>query len=388
MRGEARRGAGQAGRRRVARTGMALALLAAASAGPARAEWTAETGVHVDAWSGAGQNGHQVLAPFGLAWNSPSWGARLRGAIGTTERDPGGGLPDGSVTGFTDTTLSGYYRLAIGALEVRAGLDLDLPTGQSSLKSRDLAAVQDEDLALLERFGEGFDVNPTLSVYRSFGIVGIGAGVGYLYRGSYDRTQDFVNDDLDPGDELTALVLADVLLGDAWRLLGQVGFTTYGTDERGGKETFQEGDEVDLRAAVEWRPEPWWVVVAVRDVIRTKAERLNTAGRLTTEPRNSRGNDFRAGVTAGYILDDVWNLALAVELRYVAANDYPESNPLFDGGRTKVAVGPSVTWTPDRRFGVEGTARYFFMDAERSPVFPQAGTIHGVHLDLRVLYRF
>jgi hypothetical protein len=383
-------GAG-AGTGRGGTSGGALAaavLLALGAAGPAAAEWTARTGVHVDAWSGADQRGHQVLAPFGLAWDSPGWGASLRGAVGTSERDPGGGLPTGTVSGFTDTTLGGYARTELAGLEVRLGLDLDLPTGQAGLKTSDLAAVQDEDLALLERFGEGLDVNPTLSVYRGFGLFGLGAGVGYFHRGSYDSTRDFVNDDLDPGDELTAVILGDVLLGDAWRLLGQVGFTAYGADERGGRETFEEGDEVDLRAALEWRPEPWWVVVAVRDVIRTKADRLDASGRLATEPRSSRGNDFRGAVTVGYILDDVWSLALGVEVRHVWANDYPADDPLHDGGRTKVAVGPTVAWAPDRRFAVEGTARYFAMDVERSPVFPSPGTIHGVHLDLRLLYRF
>jgi hypothetical protein len=75
-------------------------------------------------------------------------------------------------------------------------------------------------------------------------------------------------------------------------------------------------------------------------------------------------------------------------VKHVFANDYPESDPLFDGGRTKIAIGPTVTWLPHRRFGIEGGFRYFFMDVERSPFFPQSGTINGVHADVRVLYRF
>jgi hypothetical protein len=90
----------------------------------------------------------------------------------------------------------------------------------------------------------------------------------------------------------------------------------------------------------------------------------------------------------GYVIDDVWTVQGVVEIKHVFANDYPEGDPLFDGGRTKVAVGPTVTWLPHRRFGIEGGFRYFFMDVERSPFFPQSGTINGVHADLRVLYRF
>jgi hypothetical protein len=368
----------------------ALALLiSAVGATPAAAdEWTAWTGIHLDAWSGAGQDGHQVLAPLSLAFDTPFWGLSLRGAVGDSARDPGGNRQSGQITGLTDSTLAGYYRWVVADVEIRAGLNLDLPTGVSRLKTRDLAAIQDEDLALLERFGEGFDVNPTITAYRSFGRFGVGGGVGYLWTGEYDPTEDIPGDDLDPGDELTVTALADVSIADATRLIGTVTYTMFSADSLGGRDTFQEGDELDFRVTLEWRPEPWWIAVTFRDIVRFKAERLDAAGRLTTEPRNSRGNDIRGAVVVGYIFDEFWTIQGVVEVKHVFANDYPESDPLFDGGRTKIAIGPTVTWLPHRRFGIEGGFRYFFMDVERSPFFPQSGTINGVHADVRVLYRF
>jgi hypothetical protein len=368
----------------------ALALLiSAAAATPAAAdEWTAWTGIHLDAWSGAGQDGHQVLAPLSLAFDTPFWGLSIRGAVGDSARDPGGNRQSGQITGLTDSTLAGYYRWVVADVEIRAGLNLDLPTGVSRLKTRDLAAIQDEDLALLERFGEGFDVNPTITAYRSFGRFGVGGGVGYLWTGEYDPTEDIPGDDLDPGDELTVTALADVSIADATRLIGTVTYTMFSADSLGGRDTFQEGDELDFRVTLEWRPEPWWIAVTFRDIVRFKAERLDAAGRLTTEPRNSRGNDIRGAVVVGYIFDEFWTIQGVVEVKHVFANDYPESDPLFDGGRTKIAIGPTVTWLPHRRFGIEGGFRYFFMDVERSPFFPQSGTINGVHADVRVLYRF
>jgi hypothetical protein len=162
----------------------------------------------------------------------------------------------------------------------------------------------------------------------------------------------------------------------------------FSEDELGGRETFKEGDELDFRLSLEWRPEPWWIVVSVRDIVRFKADRLDASGQLRTEPFNSRGNDIRGSVVVGYIIDDAWTVMGAVEFKHVFANDYPSNNVLYDGGRTKVAIGPTVNWLPHRRFGIEGGFRYFFMDVERSPFFPQAGTIHGVHADLRVMYRF
>jgi hypothetical protein len=376
-------------RRRALLLAATLPLAAALAGLPATAdEWTARTGLHVDYWSGAGQDGRQILAPLSLFYDAPFWGVGVRGAVGNSARDPGGGRPTGEITGLADTTLGGYYRWVVADVEIRAGLNLDLPTGVSRLKTRDLAAIQDEDLALLERFGEGFDVNPTVSAYRNFGRFGVGGGLGYLWTGEYDPTKELPNDDLDPGDELTVVALGDVYLAEAVRLVANVGYTFFTDDELGGRETFGEGDELDLRVSLEWRPEPWWVVVSVRDIVRFKADRLDATGRLRTESRNSRGNDLRGGVTVGYIFDDVWTIEGAVEVKHVRANDYAASDLLYDGGRTKVAIGPTVTWTPHRRFGVQGGMRYFFMDVERSPFFPRAGTINGVHADVRVTYRF
>ena len=143
------------------------------------------------------------------------------------------------------------------------------------------------------------------------------------------------------------------------------------TDERGGFEIFREGDELDIGASLEWRPEPWWAVVSVRDIYRFKAERLNAAGQLGEEPRTATATRSAASSTVGYIIDDVWTVRGIMDVRYVAANDYATSAVLYDGGRFKIAVGPGVTWTLSRTFAVDASVRWFYLDAERSPIFPR-----------------
>lgn len=369
-----------------------LGLAAALSSTPAGADqWTLTTGLHLDAWSAnqsSGQgDGLELLVPIGIAYNTPIWGLSARGSFGTTQHDLDA-APSASVTGFTDTTVSGYYRWRLSGTEIRLGLDLDLPTGVSRVKTRDLPAIQDEDLVALQRFGEGFDVNPTVIVYRSFGDWGLGGGVGYLFTGEYDPTKDIANDDFNPGDELSVSLLGDVFLGDVWRLLGRVAYTHFTEDERGGIETFREGDELDIGASLEWRPEPWWAIVSVRDIYRFKADRPNAAGQLDEELQNSRGNEIRGAATVGYIIDDVWTVRGTMDVRYVAANDYPSAAALYDGGRFKIAVGPGVTWTYSRTFAIDASVRWFYLDAERSPTFPVGATINGVHADMRLVYRF
>ena len=367
--------------------GLVLAVWVAAlsSAGEAN-EWTLRTGARLDAYTGAGQSGHQVLAPFSLAFDTPQWGLAVRSAYGTSERDPGT-IPSGSITGFTDTTLGGYYRLLVKGTEVRAGLDLDLPSGVSRLGPRQVVAVQDPELVTLRRFGEGFDVNPTLAAYRNFGRFGLGLGLGYLWTGEYDPTTQ-PSDTLDPGDELTAALLADLYATDTIRLLFRAAYTTFSADKRRGVDAFREGDELDLLLTTEWRPEPWWATLTLRNVVRFKAERVDSTSRLITEPRDSNGNEFRAGLTVGYVLTDAWGIQGGVEVVYVDANDFPRGDPLHDGGRTKVALGPGVAWTPSRILGVDASVRYFVMDVEEGPLFPKAGTIHGIQAAVLVTYRF
>ena len=115
--------------------------------------------------------------PLGVFYDTPNWGLSARGSVGTSQHDLDA-APNATMTGFTDTTVSGYYRLRLsGGTDIRFGLDMDLPTGVSRLKTRDLPAVQDEDLVALQRFGEGFkDVNPTVIVYHNFGDWGLGGG--------------------------------------------------------------------------------------------------------------------------------------------------------------------------------------------------------------------
>ena len=68
--------------------------------------------------------------------------------------------PSASITGFTDTTLSGYYRWRVSGTESGSASTSTCPPA-SRASRRETSAIQDEDLVALQRFGEGFDVNPT-----------------------------------------------------------------------------------------------------------------------------------------------------------------------------------------------------------------------------------
>jgi long-subunit fatty acid transport protein len=128
--------------------------------------------------------------------------------------------------------------------------------------------------------------------------------------------------------------------------------------------------------------------VTLRDIVRFKAERPDATGQLVTEPSNSNGNDFRGGVTVGYILSDSWAIEGSAAVCWVDANGYAAGNPLRDGGRVKVAFGPAVTWSPTRTFSIAAGIAYFVLDTEPSRIFPTGGTFNGVGADIRLTFRF
>ena len=276
------------------------------------------------------------------------------------------------MTGFTDTTVSGYYRLRpLGRHDIRFGLDMDLPTGVSRLKTRDLPAIQDEDLVALQRFGEGFDVNPTVIVYHNFGDWGLGGGIGYLWTGEYDPTEDIPNDDFDPGDELSASFLGDVFLGDVWRLIGRATLHALHHGRAGRRRGLPAGRRDRHRrqpgvapgAVVGRRVPAGHLPLQVRPPQRGRPGRRGVREQLGNEIRGGRDGRVHHRRRLDGPGDD--------GRPYVAANDYPSSDPLYDGGRFKIAVGPGVTWTLSRTFALDASVRVVLSRRGAQPDLPR-----------------
>ena len=69
------------------------------------------------------------------------------------------------------------------------GLDFNLPTGKTKLNLEQQGLVLDPDLVAISRFGEGFNVNPTITMAKVWNNFAAGIGVGYLWRGEYDYSE-------------------------------------------------------------------------------------------------------------------------------------------------------------------------------------------------------
>lgn len=354
------------------------------------AETTASSGFAVHPWWGSGERGYQFYVPAEVEYRAGRFAAGLLTAYAHTSRRGSGG-EDASLSALVDTKLTTSYSV-VGRLpvDVLLGLDLNLPTGKTRLSSREASLMMDPDLVPIISFGEGFNVNPTLAVARSWGAVAAGVGAGYAWRGSYDLGSAAGGDDYDPGDVVTLSAEVRWAFAPTWEARLAGGYARYGRDELDGKEVLGEGDFWSLLAGCSRDWGRWSASADVQSIFRQKSEVLSADGTLGTEPERSRGPEWRGTARAGYALDDATRLTATLEGQYTAENGYSEDSPFFVGSRERMAltagVGRQLTPVVEAQADLGG----FYLRTEDSRLAPalDAGTYLGLVVRAFVTARF
>ena len=162
-------------------------------------------------WSGDNSpktEGGQHLVYFSAAYIKENYGVTLLGTYAsTTYKNTGGQVNDFSLTSLTDSTLSGYYKFSGAGLNIRAGLDLNLPTGNAGFTNTETNALFTDnvvqELNVVNFFGGGLDIAPNFVISKSLANMTLGFGMRYELTGKYDPTTETADDDYDPGDLLT-----------------------------------------------------------------------------------------------------------------------------------------------------------------------------------------
>lgn len=143
-------------------------------------------------WKGAAR-GHQFYTPHSLYWSRNQWDVFVQNAYVHSDT----GLPNGKMCGFTDTVVSGMYNNRHPVYDVRYGLSVNLPTGESRVHDN---AVVPDYLARVSRLGEGWIFTPRLEVTRHIDkhsdLTWRGA---YSFRGSYADSKDYPESRAHPG---------------------------------------------------------------------------------------------------------------------------------------------------------------------------------------------
>lgn len=279
------------------------------------------------------------------------------------------GVGSHQVKDLLDTKLNFSYSFEdVAGFTILTGLDFNLPTGRRDLHEKDIGVLTDPDLVPITTWGEGFNVNPTVVVVRSWDKILVGFGGGYLCRGSYDYSNDFR--DYDPGD--IWLVTGEIRYypDQYWGIRAFSSYNWYGKDTLHGVDYYQPGDMLETGLGVSFEKAPWQFKMDFSSFFRQKDETRAATGDLTEEDKNSYGNEFQLNTSARYDLSDTYALLGVVNLLHIEPNDYRRGAPLYRGARRKIEVGLGLQWKFNEKYRVKFMGTYFTLHDHETPEHP------------------
>jgi len=348
--------------------------------------FSVESGIQQEFWEDTrDSSGSQTLVPLRIEWSKgDATIGLLTGGVNASVDIPGDG--DRSLTHTLDTKLNLSYvvqgRLPVDLL---IGMDLNLPTGKTNLSAADLSLIRDPEIVTITTFGEGVNINPTLTFAKEWGPWSAGAGIGYNARRTYDVSAEAGLTDYDPGDilSLNALLQREFSRGYVGRIFGK--FSRFGKDRLRGVDFFREGDYRMAGIGLSRSGAAWEADVNLRGAFRGKTEILS-GGSLVTEPERSRGDEWSAEASVRHALRKDLSLSGSVRGLIISKNGYSEGASRHNGSREKIALSVGC----DRRFAngmAAGVSLKGFLMTEEAQSVPQPReerTSRGIALAFRI----
>lgn len=365
-------------------------------------DFNVSSGFHFDWWADTKDNkARQSHVPLILEARYQDFSFSLLTGYSYTHKDPDMGRSR-SLGHPLDSKLKFSYEMVDRLpVDLLIGFDVNLPTGKTDLKLKELDLVMDPDLVSISPLGEGFNVNPTLSLAKEWGKWIFGVGTGYLWRGKYDFGNIY-EDSLrrvkvkhyEPGDifTLTGEVRYDLTHNLQGRIFGnyfwyekskwkESGQNIFGFSEL-HRRSLQEGDLWRLGMGIHYRQKRWDGEVTFKGIFREKnrydyIERwflfgstvfafLTDTPSLVKERRNSHGDEWVGDLSLKYFIDDQTTLKSFFQALFITKNDYPSFSLHYQGRREKYALGFGLKRTLIPRLEAEVYVKGFLIhDGDR-----------------------
>ena len=350
-----------------------------------------QTGIDYTWWRDSESNtGYQALVPVKISSQykdisvSVLTGYAYSGyAAQTAELD--------TLSQLLDTKINFSYALMNKLpFDVLFGLDFNIPTARAKLSTSNLSLLMDPDLVPLSQLGEGFNVNPTLSVAKDWGRFITGLSVGYIWRGKYDFATNAT--DYDPGDIFTATAEARYDFSSAWsgRIFGQ--YARFTKDELNDRTLYREGDFYMGGVGLKYAPKSWDASLTVRYIYRDKSELPtgNSPGELAAMSNSIHGNETVGDLTVSYFWSEPTTLWIKIAGLYAEANGYPDSSYFYTGSRQKASLELGWKRMFGRHWETSLFVRGFTMhdDNRRYPQTTAERTYNGFSAGGAVVARF
>jgi hypothetical protein len=324
-----------------------------------------QTGLNFNWWdSDDDHRGSQTYIPVSIFAEQSNFTAKILTSFAHTYSDPSVGTSD-SLSCIIDTKANLSYEIVDKFFaDLIFGLDFNLPTGKTKLDKEEQGLVLDPDLVAISRFGEGFNVNPTITLAKVWNNLAAGIGVGYLWRGEYDYSETVLN--YNPGDILSFTGEVSYYFSPKWqgRLFGE--FALYGNDEVGSRDYYEEGDFFLFGVGTNYYQTHWELMLTVQGIFRGKSRFQEEGQGLTSEDRDSYGDEWNADLSWKYNLSKVTTLRSQLYYLWVVENDYASDSPFYIGDKQKISLAFAIArqFTPllKGEFGLNG----YIIDEERN----------------------
>jgi len=351
------------------------------------ADISIQSGLNYNYWdSDANDRGSQTYVPITIDGGYRNMSVKVLTAFAHTDGD----APDGqdqSLSSVIDTKVNlSYAVLERLPVDILFGVDVNVPTGKTKLDFTELQLLRNPDLVTITRYGEGFNVNPTVTVAKQQERWAIGFGVGYLWRGEYDFSEDILN--YDPGDIFNLTVEAVYAFTDRWqgRLFGE--FALYGTDELDVQDYYREGDYLMAGVGADYIEKQWEASFSVKGIFRGKSEFQEEDLALTTEDRNSYGDEYHVDLSWLYRLNSQTAISSNLRYLYLSENDYDSTASLYFGSKQKISLGVAL----QRQFSADLTGRVgldgYQLDEDRNWYHTDDRVYRGFLVDFSITKAF
>ncbi|BBO70889.1 hypothetical protein DSCA_48190 [Desulfosarcina alkanivorans] len=331
-----------------------------------------QTGMNTNFWdSDSNDRGSQTYVPVTIDAAHGDFSARVLSAFVSTRIDPSDASKNSMTTAIDTKVNLSYAVLEKFPVDILFGLDLNLPTGRTDLDSEERRMLLDPDLVTISRYGEGFNVNPTITMAKQVDRWGVGIGAGYLWRGEYDFSDSA--EDFNPGDIFNVTAEGIYAFTDRWqgRLFGEMAW--YGTDEIDDRDYYREGDYILAGIGVDYARTRWEAALGAQRIYRGKCEFPADSQQLATEDRAGYGDEYLADLTLRYLMNTETTLSSRLYYLMVTENDYDADDPAFIDEKQKISLSLSLkhrfSARTAGRIGLEGylleQGRNWYVDEDR-----------------------
>jgi hypothetical protein len=317
--------------------------------------WQSNRGVPVGVPTDGRGGGSEIYIPYALQLvgrPNDDFKIELLGRAGWVWAHQWTSGLSGEVSTATDTVASGtvtYY--GFNGIQPFVSINLNIPTGQSSLSGTAANARMDPDLVDIASFGEGWNVGPTVGVSIPIGTDWmVTTSAGYNWRGDYLRDNSLsatiftppiaqAPTTVDPGDVLTWYGAVGYQAGPwAAKASGSISWETATTEN--GAPLYQSGPHYLVTGTVAYTWEK--AGVTTLDLSASHADRNKVLflgmTSLVAETLNTNSNLYRVGIQHLFPLD---RFAVGPTASYLFRdrNGYDSTTLQFTPAKERVAVG-------------------------------------------------